>query len=294
MEKLKEKSRVEMVISLLPYGVKAEIKRLSLGRREGLSGIREIRIRRNGLNSILIGRDEISLLSSVDEVEMDVLFDRLIGGALYAHRDSIAEGYISIGRGVRVGVCGRASYDGSGLVGISDMTSLVFRIPTGECAFKDELYNIFISGIGRGMIIYSPPGVGKTTAIRSLAYMASGGLNAKRVAIIDERGEFDEIDYLGRQVDILHGYKKGVGIEIATRTLSPQLIMVDEIGVEDADAILSSIKCGVPIVATAHAGSKEELLSRAPLRGVFDARAFDLAVGISFASSGYLLSVDRL
>ena len=124
--------------------------------------------------------------------------------------------------------------------------------------------------------------------------MASGGLNAKRVAIIDERGEFDEIDYLGRQVDILHGYKKGVGIEIATRTLSPQLIMVDEIGVEDADAILSSIKCGVPIVATAHAGSKEELLSRAPLRGIFEARAFDLAVGISFASSGYLLSVDRL
>ena len=294
MERLKEKSAVEYVLSLLPSSVMREIKRLSLGRCEGLYGIREIRIRRSGVSSFLIGREEISLLSGVGEEDMEALFGRLIGGALYAHRDSIAEGYISIGRGVRVGVCGRASYDGSALVGVSDMTSLAFRIPTGECLFHDELYSIFASGIGRGMIIYSPPGVGKTTAIRSLAYMISGGTDGKRVAIIDERGEFDESDYLGRMVDILCGYKKAAGIEIATRTLSPQIIMVDEIGVEDAEPILSSIRCGVPIIATAHAGSVEELLLRKPLRGLFEAGAFEVAVGISLSPSGYDLKVDRL
>ena len=294
MEGIKEKSAVETVLQLLPCGIRGEITRLALGRREGLSCIHEIRIRRPGVSSILVGREEISLLSRVGDDEMEALFDRLIGGALYAHRDTIAEGYISIGRGIRVGVCGRAGYDGSGLVGISEITSLAFRIPTQRCAFSEELYSVFTSGIGKGMIIYSPPGVGKTTAIRSLAYMISGGFNAKRVAIIDERGEFDENDYLGRRVDILRGYKKGVGIEIATRTLSPQLIMVDEIGSEEADAILSSIKCGVPFVATAHAGDLDELLLRRPLRGLFDAMAFDVAVGISSDCLGYSLRVDRL
>lgn len=294
MEKLRERNGVLRVLCLLPSRIENEITRLALGRREGLSGIREIRVRSCGVCTVRIGKEEIGLLSGVGREEMEGLVNDVVGGRLYAHRDSIAEGYISLGAGVRVGVCGRAAYDGSSLVGVGEISSLIFRIPTGKCEFADELYRVFSSGIGRGMIIYSPPGVGKTTAIRSLAYRISGGNAAKRVAIIDERGEFDENDYLHHSVDILRGYKKGVGIEIATRTLSPELIMVDEIGVEDADAILSSIKCGLPFVATAHAGSREELLSRLPLVRLFEHRAFEVAVGISHTPSGYALTVDKL
>ena len=207
---------------------------------------------------------------------------------------NIAEGFISLPGGIRVGVCGSAAYDGEKLVGISNMSSLLFRIPTGECAFEDELYAVFCEGIGRGMIIYSPPGVGKTTAIRRLAYMIGGGNSPKRVAVVDERGEFDENDYFDRRVDILRGYKKGIGIEIATRTMSPDLITIDEIGADDVEPMLSAIKCGVPIIATAHAADKYELLSRPALRRFFDCSAFDKLVGIRVENGKYILSVDSL
>ena len=294
MKKIMEKPRVELVLEFLPLRMAEEILQLSKGRKDGLYGIRELRIRRKGVCTLTLGRENIPLASSINEEEMYAISERLTGGALYAHRDSIAEGFISLPRGIRVGVCGSAAYDGERLVGISNMSSLLFRIPTGECAFAGRLYEIYLGGIGRGLLIYSPPGVGKTTAIRKLAYMISVGKNPKRVAVIDERGEFDENDYHGCSVDILKGYKKGAGIEIATRTLSPDLIMIDEIGAEDAEPVLSAIRCGVPIVATAHAGDKDELLSRTTLKRFFDSSAFDLLVGIYMKDGEYLLSVDKI
>ena len=294
MKKLVRKVRVEAVLELLPRCQREEILRLASGRREGLLGIREIEIRRCGVCSLKLGRENIHLTSRVDEADMAEMIERLTGGALYAHRDSIAEGFISLPGGIRVGVCGSAAYDGEKLVGISNMSSLLFRIPTGECAFEDELYAVFCEGIGRGMIIYSPPGVGKTTAIRRLAYMIGGENSPKRVAVVDERGEFDENDYFDRRVDILRGYKKGIGIEIATRTMSPDLIMIDEIGADDVEPMLSAIKCGVPIIATAHAADKDELLSRPALRRLFDYSAFDKLVGIRVENGKYILSVDSL
>ena len=294
MLKIKEKSKVERVLDLLPRAIAEEINRLAKGRRDGLSGIREIRIRRGGVCSLLIGGESVRLFSSLDREETAALLDRLLDGALYAHRDSIAEGYISIDGGIRVGICGSAAYDGNRLVGVGDMRSLLFRIPSGECAFSEELYRLFLSGIGSGMLIYSPPGVGKTTALRSLAASIGGGKNPMRVAVIDERCEFSEEDYRGCEVDILKGYKRKEGIEIATRTMSPDMIMIDEIGADDADAILGVIKCGIPIVATAHASSREELFLKKSLKGLFGCRAFELLVGISRRAGGYSLSSERL
>ena len=289
-----EKPRASLVLSLLPIGLADEIFRLASGRHAGLSGIREIRVRRGGVSTLSLEGESIRLIYKVTAEEMDGIIEGLTRGALYAHRDSIAEGFISLPRGIRAGVCGSATYDGDRLVGISDMSSLVFRIPTGECAFSEDLYEIFLAGIGRGMLIYSPPGVGKTTAIRRLAYMVGGGKDAKRVVVVDERGEFDESDYIGRQVDILRGYKKGIGVEIATRTLSPDLIIIDEIGAEDAEPLISAVKCGVPIVATAHAGDKAELLSRLALRRLFDCSVFDIVLGISCKNGEYRLSPEPI
>lgn len=291
---IREKSRAERVLGLLPTALAQEINRLATGRRDGLSGIREIRIRRGGVCTVLIGSENIRLFSSVDKEETEALVDRLLDGALYAHRDSIAEGYVSLDGGIRVGICGSAAYDGDRLVGVSNMRSLLFRIPSGECEFADELYELYLSGIGSGMLIYSPPGVGKTTALRSLASLVGSGKIPKRVAVIDERCEFSEEDYRGCEVDILKGYKRREGIEIATRTMSPDLIMIDEIGADDADAILGVIKCGIPLIATAHAASREELLLKKSLIGLFNCSAFDMIVGISRVGEGYRLSSERL
>lgn len=292
--KMIEKPRAEFALATLPTVIAEEIYRLATSRREGLFGIREIRIRRGGACSIRFGKEDIRLFSTVSTEEMELTVDRLTRGALYAHRDSIAEGFISLPRGIRVGICGTAAYDGGGLVGISNMTSLLFRIPAGECDFADELYNIFSSKNYSGMLIYSPPGVGKTTAIRSLAGKLGSGKAAKKVVVIDERCELDEFDYIGCEVDILKGYKKPIGIEIATRTMSPDVIMIDEIGVSDSEAILGTLRCGIPIVATAHAGSRDELLSKTSLRQLYECSVFDVAVGIYYINGEYLLRAEEL
>ena len=291
MLKTKNEERLLLALSYLPEGISEEIRRKATSRRAGISKVREIRIRQGGRSSMLVGDESIRLFSKVDKECMTRTLEALMEGALYAHRDSIASGFISIGQGVRVGVCGRARYDGGRLVGVSDVSSLLFRIPTGECAFADELYSIYLES-GGGILIYSPPGVGKTTALRSLAGKIGGGASAKRVCVIDERCEFDGSDYSSLEVDILGGYRRAEGIEIATRTLSPEIIMIDEIGEGDAEGISRVIKCGIPIIATAHASSLEELKSRTPLAPLFAIRAFSTFVGISKEGGEYLLSPE--
>ena len=294
MQGLKLTSPFVTVAELLPREMRDEIIRLASSRRGGVGEIREIMIRRGGVCDLNIGGEVIRLYHRVDNDETDRLVKRLVDGALYAHRDSIASGYISLDCGVRVGICGSASYESDRLVGISDMRSLLFRIPCGRCEFASELEEIFGGGIGQGMIIYSPPGVGKTTALRSLALSLGSGTRPLRVAVVDERCEFSEEDYLGCSVDILRGYRRHLGVEIATRTLSPDLIMIDEIGSEDAEALMGVVRCGIPLVATAHAASIEELIIKPSLKRLFDHSVFSLAVGISHREGKYTLKVDRL
>jgi len=294
MKKLEEKPRAVFVLEILPKKIADEILRLSACRPGGISAIKEISVRLGGGCYLKIGREEIRLFSFPDREEMDLTVDRLLGGALYAHRDNIAKGFVSLGRGIRVGICGSASYDGGALVGVRNINSLIFRIPTGECEFEEELREVFAKGIGRGVLIYSSPGVGKTTAIRRLAALVGGGKCPKRVAVVDERGEFDEFDYIGCKVDILKGYKKSEGVEIATRTLAPQIIMIDEIGAEDVAPILSVIKCGIPIVATAHASSKEELLSKPVLKSLFESSVFSLVLGIFIYNGEYVIRAEKI
>ena len=284
----------QRVLELLCGEISEEIKRIFSTRRDGISAIREISLRRGGVCRVVTDKESIRLSKTLGKGDMEILIKRLTDGALYAHRDTIASGYISILGGVRVGVCGYAKYDGDRLVGISDISSLLFRIPGGGCAFGDEIYSIFRSGVRSGMLIYSPPGVGKTTAIRHLARAIGSGAHSTRLSVVDERLEFCESDYLGCDVDILRGYKRRIGIEIATRTLSPGMIIIDEIGGDDASSICEVIRCGIPIIATTHASSFEEVMSKKSLSPLISLGAFDLFVGISRAGDGYRLKVDRL
>ena len=103
------------------------------------------------------------------------------------------------------------------------------------------------------------------------------------MAIIDSRcelyidGMFDDT-----LCDVLIGYPRAAGIELATRTLSPEVMISDELGdAEEARLILSAQNAGVPMIASAHASSVEELLLRPNIRLLHDNRVFSYYVGVS-------------
>lgn len=284
-------SSCERAVSMLPCALRCEIMRILAARRGGYDSLREIRVRAEGVCSLVLSDERIRLLSRCTLSDMAQLMHSLTDGALYAHKDNIAEGYITLDGGVRVGLAGYARYEGGSVVGVSDIRYALFRFPMGECAVREELYDAFCT-CKTGMLIYSPPGVGKTTALRALAGDIGRRDGRRRVTVIDERCEFIPEDYSDAEVDILRGYKRREGLDIAVRTMSAEVLMIDELGAEDAPGVARAVRCGIPLVATAHAGSFEELTSRPSLSALFECGAFDVFAGISRNASEYSLTVN--
>ncbi len=278
----------ESLLRILPYRLSDEIRR-------GFSSeqIEEIRIRCDRCASITVKNRNILLSSVLTRDEMDAFLSLICNNSLYAHRETINSGYLTLEGGVRVGICGSATVDGGILLGIHNVSSMNIRIPTAAPRRLGEpicrLLRSQIEGKGgRGILIFAPPGEGKTTVVSAVSARMASGERPIRVCVIDTRGE---LSYPLRNknlcVDILSGYPRGLGIEIATRTMNAELIVCDEIGDEDeARAIISAQNSGVPFLATAHASDVGGLLRRTPIRVLHEARVFEYYVGIKRNSGG--------
>ena len=275
---------LQEILKILPIDLAREIASRSHGRGTP----REIRLRRRGSSQLVFASGSVPL-SAVNDDTVDAAFSAVCRGAPYAYRDSIVQGFVPLSSGVRVGVAGRAHYDGGRLVGVSDVDSLVFRIPTGGCDFRARIVEICRSASG-GVLIFSPPMGGKTTALRAIAAELS---RDRRVAIVDEREEIWTEELAGRNIDLLSGYKRASGIEIATRCLAPELIITDEISPEDSEDILAAANSGVPIIATAHAATPGELLRREHISRLLGAGVFSNIVGIYREGGRFVCREER-
>lgn len=286
----KNADMLEMIFSALPLRLSAEILRLGGVRRDFPLGLSEIRVRRGARSSLVISGENIPLFTSVSDSDIRLLYDKALGGALYVHKDEVSRGFISMPYGVRVGIS--ASKRDYATIPI-DISSLVFRLPNAPSETAEGIFELWKREKPKGMLIYSAPGGGKTSAIRSIAGLVSREC-CLRVAVIDERREFAAEDYSDFAIDILSGYEKAEGIEIAMRTLSPELIIVDEIGSEsEARSLLSVGRGGVPIIATAHAEDLSEALGRRCIAELYKGGYLDLFVRLkreknrfSFAKEG--------
>ena len=103
----------------------------------------------------------------------------------------------------------------------------------------------------------------------------------RKVAVVDERGELAGTcigvpqNDLGLCCDILDGYPKAEGILQAVRTLSPDIVVCDELGsMEDVAAVEQGLNAGVTLVSSIHAGSAEELLHRKQAVRLLETGAF--------------------
>ncbi len=240
--------------------------------------INELRIRLMRPASLTVSGINIPLSFRASPLEMNSCISKFCGGSVYAHGSSINEGYIEFLNGIRIGVSGRY-IDGK----VNSISSLNIRIPHSIRGISEYLITRF--GLNEricSMLIYSRPGVGKTTLLRDLASKLSSEYN-KRVTLIDTRGELYIPELFKDSIcDLLCGYPRAKAIETATRTLSPEVIICDEIGdIDEANAILSAQNSGVPLIASAHAGKINELLSRPGIRLLHDSDIFSYYIGIS-------------
>lgn len=258
----KSNATLKTTLGYLPVGVKNAICAYLSESGTGEDALSEIRLRLCGVCAAVVSGENVALDVEVSEAEIKETFARISCGAVFAHRDDICRGFISLPHGVRVGICGHAKYERGGVVGIREVTSLVFRIPSGECSFAHELYARWLMH-PVGMLICSRAGEGKTTAIRALARLIGSGERPRRVVVVDERCEFDPAEYLGAHVDIMRGYHRTLGVDIAVRTMSAEVLIVDEISsLRDSRAMLGALGAGVTVIATVHAGSLEDAMRR--------------------------------
>ena len=218
----------------------------------------------------------------VDAKTLQSMLSTLADHSLYARDVELRQGYFTMADGCRVGVCGRMLYDGSGVNGIASVGSICVRVSREIRGAADGFYGALFDGDERAVrsaLIVSAPGLGKTTALRDAARrLSEDGFN---VCIADERRELaacvDGVATLdvGPRTDVMDGCPKHIAVARLLRACAPQVIVTDEIGGRrEAEALSEAARCGVAVLASAHAGSVEDLIARRDV----DIGVFELAV----------------
>ncbi len=266
-------------ISYLPARLADAVIRIaSLWNRE----IHEIRLRENQLLSITAGRQNISCELVCTQEELSHTLAKLCGNSLYSYSDSIRDGWISTDCGIRAGVCGHAVLADGRITLVRDITAINIRIPHSVPGAADKLYEwMTMDNTFRSVLIYSKPGMGKTTILRELIPCLAAGNNARRTAVIDTRYELCTGSSVPGLTDVFYGYPRYEGILNAVRTMSPEYILCDELSTEqEAKALLYAHTSGISVCASIHANSFQEVISLPLLKPLLSAHVFDLTYGI--------------
>ncbi|MBR4891443.1 MAG: hypothetical protein IKU15_09210 [Clostridia bacterium] len=218
--------------------------------------------------------------------------NKMCGYSMHSHYEDIINGYITLSNGSRVGLCGTAVYEKEQVKTIKDIKSINIRIPRTVIGVSEQIFNSVYNGRLKNLLIVGPPSSGKTTMLRDLAFQLSSGRMGKyyKICVVDERKELFSSQYdnktLGPNTDVLLGFPKGKGISMAVRTLSPDVIICDEIGtLEEAHEVLNGANCGTKFALSIHADNLEELRNKRVVKEFLELNVIDKIVFLSDASN---------
>ena len=148
---------------------------------------------------------------------------------------------------------------------------------------SSDVFKKLFTDYCKSVIIAGPPASGKTTFLRDIIRCLSD--SGKKVCAIDERREIANVccgicnNDVGVNTDIYYGYPKEIAISMAVRTMSPDVIAVDEICRNDeVKAIEEASNCGVSMLVSVHADSITDIISKQQTITLLRTGAFDKVV----------------
>lgn len=222
----------------------------------------------------------------VTETDVKETLEFVSNYSLYAYEDEIRQGFITVQGGHRIGLAGTVVLERGRIKSVRHISFINIRVShqVKGCASKVLPY-LWEDGNVYHTLIISPPRCGKTTLLRDIVRSVSDGDDDKEgmtVGVVDERSEIGACyrglpqNDLGMRTDVLDCCPKVDGMMMLIRSMSPQVIAVDEIGsIEDIEAIAYVINCGCKILATVHGKSIDDIKNKPVLRKLVEEKTFE-------------------
>ena len=273
---LKEGIRIEEIIRYFPINISSLLYKAISQNEKLKEQIQEIRIRVGRPIILKLQNLDILIEYIVNQTEILQILEKICENSIYAYKNQICNGYITIKGGHRIGITGSAVVENEKIINIKYITSLNFRIARQVLNCSNKIIGQVIDEKNQDIyntLIVSPPGRGKTTILRDLIRNLSNGIDeinfkGRTCGVVDERGEIAAMykgvpqNDIGIRTDIIENISKAKGIKILIRTMAPEIIACDEIGSkEDVEAIQEAIISEVKGIFTMHGRTLDDVKS---------------------------------
>ena len=229
-----------------------------------------------------VNRDEIlNILQSVCE------------NSIYSYQKQIAEGFVTINGGHRVGISGSCVIENEKVININYINSLNFRISRQILGCSNNILkhilNLEENSVYNTLIV-SPPGAGKTTLLRDIVRQVSSGIRSLKfkgidVGIVDEKSEIASLykgvpqNDIGIKSDVIENVSKSIGIRMLVRSMAPKVIVADEIGgFEDIDVINYAMCSGCKGIFSAHGSNFDDIYLNPVLKKLINSHLFETII----------------